>query len=222
MEDNTENNSWERTCAHFKDGYKNAQDAIRFVDTKTGVITGLIMLTTAAPFGVLKWSASLDEKYHASLVYFEQNHNSVYELILGGCILGITVGICGVMFGVEGLAPRSPKKYYQGIIGTFVRWMDIIRRRHKKKNDRPPVSVLFPFYKEKDEIAAAKHFHRAAKGLSEDDIIQEYAQQVGQVGRILCLKIESNRHSVLCFKLQLWIYLITSVLAYLAVTFHSL
>lgn len=222
MTEEDDSNSWNRTYAHFKDGYKNAHEAIRFVDTKTGVITGLLILTTAAPFTILKWSASLEDKYQASLQNFQSNHPFPYAIILVGCILGIICGICGVIFGVEGLSPRSPKKYYQGIFGVISRWNDIVHGRHKKKNDKPPITVLFPFYKEKDEAAATKHFHQAAKGLTEKEIIHEYGVQIAQVGRILCLKIECNQHSAICFKLQLWIYLITAVLTYLAITFYSL
>jgi hypothetical protein len=214
--------TWERTYNHFKDGYKNSQDAIRFVDTKTGVITGLTVVTTAIPFGVLKWAAGLDSKYPANLQTFQMDHEQVYRLILAGAILGIVSGVCGIAFGIEGIAPRSPKKYYQGIRGIMRRWYDKLRGLHKGKNDKPPTTVLFPFYKEKDEVSAKTYFHNAAKGMSEKAVIREYENQIGQIGRILCLKIECNQRSAFCFRLQLWVYLITAFMAFCAITFFGL
>lgn len=222
MADNLDSDSWTRTSAHFKDGYKNAGEAIRFVDTKTSVLTGLLMLTTAAPFTALKWSASLDAKYPSNLQNFQSSHPYAYAIILAGSVLGIIFGICGVIFGVEGLSPRSPKKHYHGVFGAIKRMSDILSRKHSKKKDKPPISVLFPFYKERDSILATKYFNRAAKGLSEKEILQEYEGQIAQVGRILCLKIECLQRAALCFKMQLWNYLATAVLAYLAITFYGL
>jgi hypothetical protein len=222
MPEENSQNAWERTYSHFKEGYKNAQDAIRFVDTKSGVLTGLLMITTAVPFEVLKWSAGLEAGYPANLQIFQCNHHFTFLIILWGSIWGIALGVCGVAFSVEGLAPRSPKKHYQGVGGSIKRWADILGGKHKKKNDKPPITVLFPFHNEKAEAVAEKFFHAAASGMTEKQILREYAAQLKQVGRILCLKIECNQRAALCFRWQLWSYLVTAVLAFIAVTFFSL
>src|ERR1017187_10623174 len=57
----------EQTLLHAKDGYENSQEVIKFVDTKTAVITGLNTLIGGSLVALLKWSIESEEDSHATL-----------------------------------------------------------------------------------------------------------------------------------------------------------
>src|SRR4051794_8119336 len=58
----------EQTLQHAKDGYKNSQEVIRFVDTKTAVITGLSTLIAGSLVAILKWSIESDAEANLQLL----------------------------------------------------------------------------------------------------------------------------------------------------------
>src|SRR5689334_6538588 len=77
----------DQALLHAKDGYKNSQEVIKFVDTKTAVITGLNTLIVGSLVSLLKWSIESEKGSHATLPELAFVHPCIagwfYTLVIG-------------------------------------------------------------------------------------------------------------------------------------------
>lgn len=174
-----------RTHEHFKDGYKNAQETIRFLDTKTSILTGLLTLTVALPVYVFKWMAEMDTARVLSLHQLKVWHPILLAIGALGLIVGMIVGLWGVRHGIKSIRPRGPKSVSKD------------------------TTVLFPHYAEAEGALVEKYFDKCAKGMQWSEIIEEYRDQQLEVGRILNRKIFHNERSAHWFWRQIEIYVAT-------------
>ncbi len=204
----------DETFDHIKTGYRNAQDTIKFIDTKTGVMTGLLTAATGTPLFFFKWVICLEDKHPASYKSFSASHPISTNIVLFGLLTGMVLGVLGVLCAVDGLMARNPRKLYQGLLGWVRKMWDKVQGRYKKTHDKPPVTVLFPIFKPEEEEYALKYFRDASKRLTREEILAEYRVQVAQVGRILNRKIACNQRSVIFFSLQFLAYALTGLVAF--------
>src|ERR1044071_91450 len=70
----TPNKFLEDTLLHAKEGYRNTQDVIKFVDTKTAVVTGLSTLAAGALVTVVKWVIEADGESRANMTQIAESH----------------------------------------------------------------------------------------------------------------------------------------------------
>lgn len=206
---------FQATREHAKDGYANAQSVVKFIDTKTGVMTGLLTVVTAAPLAWLQWFWGLDPNKAAGLHTICNTHAASSEILFNGVIIGMVCGVVGIVCSVHGLMARDPKRRYQGFLGTIKRIWHLIRGKYEAKHDKPIMTVLFPLYAPDHKDAAIKRFDLVKKGFSQRQVLEEYHVQFEQIGRILHKKIRCNQLAVSCFECQVIIYAAAGLLAYI-------
>lgn len=168
------NEKFERTLEHLKAGYSNAQEIIRFVDTKTSFLTGAATLTTGFILEAARQYAEMSGN-------IKQNF-AIHPYL--SCVL-ISVGQYALFFG--GLC-----------IWCCV--LSLIARPPVRKSKRGS-AVLFPFYQgsqpEQDYITSA------SQGLTRKQILKEYEAQIWNVGLILQKKVVRHRWASIMLLLQL-------------------
>lgn len=193
------------TLEHATRGHANAQDVIKFVDTKTGILTGLVAVTTAAPLAILQWSAALDPKLPASLSAFRVDHLMCFNLLCYGLGVGMLLGGCSAVSAMHGLMARNPRRRYQGLLEFFQKiWLWV--RRKPRSRSSSVVTVIFPIYRRKNQAAAKVYFDKAMEGMSANDVLREHKLQLFELGRIVNRKIFCNRMAVSFFELQVFTY----------------
>ena len=208
---------WDTTLAHAKSGYSNAQEVIRFVDTKTGVMTGLVSITTAAPVAFFQWSAGIDEKLAANILNVFKDHRIAAEVLFYGFLIGMALGAGSILCSVHGLMARNTrrKESHQGLLGFAKRFIAWIKGNKPGDVAQIHFAYLFPLYLARQEDQARTFFSRLDQGLTKKEIAQEHGQQLFQVGRILNTKISQNQKAVAFFKLQVICYAVAILAAVL-------
>lgn len=179
------------TLDHTKAGYQNAQDVIKFVDTKTAFVTGLSTVLGGFLLIVLKWSVELDGTSRPNLEQITSAHPCVavwFYFFLMTSLSSAVVCLCAAVWSV--IARARPKN----LENTF--------------------TILFPFYKRRDAANACKVFEQKLKGMSNTEIIKEYEDQLRIVGMILGQKLKHIRIS--CIALVIQIVCLTFALVLLA------
>lgn len=193
------------TLQHAINGHANAQDVIKFVDTKTGILTGLVAVTSAAPLALLQWSAALDPNLPASLSSFSRAHALVYDVLSYGLSIAMLLGGCSAVTAIHGLMARNPRRPYQGLVEYIQKaWLWV--RRKPRARSSSTVTVIFPIYRPRDRTTAQAYFAKAMKGMSMSDVLREHQLQLGELGRILNRKIFCNRLAVSFLELQVFAY----------------
>jgi hypothetical protein len=170
----------EETLAHAKAGYQNAQEVIKFVDTKTAVVTGLSTLTAGLLLAVLKWSIEADGVSRPNLNQLTAGHSCV----------AVSFYIFVVLSFLGALACLSAAV-----------WSVIARAR--PRNLENAFTILFPIYRRRDAVAACKAFEQKLKGMSRSEIINEYEDQLRIVGMILGQKLYHIRISCIALLAQI-------------------
>lgn len=195
------------TLEHAGKGYANAQAVIKFVDTKTGVITGLATLTTAAPFALLQWSAGLERSLPASLTNFQSHHPICLTFICYGLLGGMALGVLSIVMAMHGLMARNPRRPYQGLLELIQKaWLWL--RRKPRSRPSSAITVVFPIYRRRDTENARRYFKKITAGMTAEEILHEHELQLFEVGRILNQKITWNRRAVSALELQIFVYFV--------------
>lgn len=147
---------------HCHRGLTNAQETIRFIDTKNGVIIGI----GAALIG---WTATKVIPLIGSLQF-----NKYFSWFLGGLVLAVLV-LMGmiILFSILSLLARAPKPCGKHL-------------------------MLFPFVKSEDFDAAHTHYKRQVKNHDITVVLDEYANQLTNLGVICGRKICWHRRAVKC------------------------
>jgi hypothetical protein len=169
-----------RTLDHAKVGYQNAQDVIKFVDTKTAVVTGLSTVLGGFLLVVLKWSVELDGVSRPNLKQLTAASPCIaiwfYLLVLislGSAIACLTAAV----------------------------WSVIARARPNHLENK--FTILFPLYRERDATAACRAFEQKLKGMTVGEIINEYEDQLRIIGMILGKKLKHIRVSCVFLVIQI-------------------
>jgi hypothetical protein len=193
------------TLEHAGRGYANAQDVIKFVDTKTGVITGLATLTTAAPIALFRWSAGLEGSLPANLTNFQLHHPICFIFICYGFLGGMALGALSIVMAMHGLMARNPRRPYQGLLELIQKaWLWL--RRKPRSRPSSAIAVIFPIYRRHDTENARRYFKKVTVGMTMEEILHEHEFQLFEVGRILNQKITWNRRAVSALQLQIFAY----------------
>lgn len=169
----------ETTLEHAKAAYANAQETIRFIDTKAGALTGLLTLAVGLPIWVIQWLG--EQKTEESSLYLGLAKCEPYILVIG-----FLAWSCGIMAGVVSL------------------WLvlDCIAARPPSRKRKP--TILFPMVA--DRHSAYVIARRLTVGLSTADTIGEYRTQCLRVGAILAKKVIKFKRAMRWFKAQIASY----------------
>jgi len=170
----------QETLEHAKNGYRNAQEVIKSIDAKTGVITGLSTLSAGFLIALVKWSIESPTTSQRSFDFLIQNHPQFTFAIYAGIVASL---VCALT-----------------CLGTAV-WSVVARDRPKNLKNR--FTVLFPIYDHEAETDAQQFFERRLNGMTRNEILKEYEDQLRIVGAILCRKIKYNRRACWSLSVQL-------------------
>jgi hypothetical protein len=164
-----------RAIEQAKIGYKNAQELIRFIDTKSSFLTGGSVVCLGFAFQLLKYFRELPTQQQVQLTKFFHDCPvcSVCMQTLG--VLSLLCGVLCVWSCVFSLVGRNP-----------------IHIRH---------SLLFPFF----TGTAADHAYcqKVAVGMTEAEVAEEYKNQIFNIGIILQRKIKHHRWAAWMFLVQI-------------------
>jgi len=166
----------DQALLHAKDGYKNSQEVIKFVDTKTAVITGLNTLIVGSLVSLLKWSIESEKGSHATLPELAFVHPCIaawFYALVTCCFVAALICLAAAIWSV--LARSRPRRLENNF------------------------TILFPLYREREETAACQAFEEKLKGMTKKQILVEYEDQLRIVGMILGKKLKHIR--VACFAL---------------------
>ena len=167
---------------HAKAAYANAQEIIRFVDNKTSILTGLIVVTTAFPISVLHWCLQNDNGVIKKVLAL---HPCLIWWAWGGLALAIAAGGVALLFTMASLVPRNPANGF---------------------------TVLFPLHKDSQKVEFENLLLTLKGGYSQDDRIAEYAKQIQDVGLILYRKTHRQRCAVRAFQTEMGILFVVAAI----------
>src|SRR5712664_3925634 len=113
----------DQTLEHARNGYRNAQDVIKLIDTKTGVVTGLSTLSAGFLIALLKWSIESPTLSPRNFDQLTQSHPMFASAIYASIVASL---LCSL-----------------ACFGSAV-WSVVARGRPKEL--KHPFTVLFPQY----------------------------------------------------------------------------
>jgi hypothetical protein len=172
----------ELAVKHAEAGYRNAQDIIKFLDTKSGVIAGFAFVGIGLILQVLKeFIEARDSVKTSTMIFFENLPHSTLLIIVFITTFSLLCGIASIYYVVRCITARPPS--------------DISELKH---------TFLFPFFDEKCDLESAmEHYKKINDGFTLVEVAQEYEAQLLQVGSIICKKVKYNRLAANCFLGQL-------------------
>jgi hypothetical protein len=218
MSNDREGQSLEDNLLHARAAYANAQDVIKFVDTKTTVLTGIVTITTGIPLVILRYL--LLEKAGQTVALFDWYYRTArlgrYALIASVVLLasGFACGLASLLASTNGLMARTPRKardkqrsLAQELGSLLLRTVTFgLAGKREAKTGR--LTCLFPLFGASQAEKALANFQKLAAGkYTRAEILEEYAAQLESVGSILNTKILRNRKAVEWFERQIFIYL---------------
>lgn len=172
----------EREIKHAETGYKNAQDIIKFMDTKSGVIAGFAFVGIGFVLQVAKEFLSIPTEMRSLVIDQFKSHPVWAYVIFAIALVSLAAGVACVWCVVRCVTARPP---------------------HITSNLKH--TFLFPFYgtKSRDLDCAMAYYAKVKIGLTAAEIAAEYEIQLLNVGAILCKKITWHRRAANAFLLQL-------------------
>jgi len=192
-----DNDTVEQTLAHAKAGYKNAQEVIKFVDTKAAVITGLSTVTAGFLLATLKWSIESHGVSRPRLYQVTATHTCAAVFFYVFVVLSLLSLLVCLAAAVWSVIARS-----------------------RPRNLENAFTILFPIYRRRDATQACRTFERKLKGMSKSDILTEYEDQLRIVGMILGKKLKHIRISCIAILVQMTsLSIALGLLTYMYVTY---
>jgi hypothetical protein len=183
------------TLEHAKRGYATAQETIKFLDTKTNIVTGLSSLFSAFLLAWGKWSIESQTLSPINLIQVAKS-SKAHAWFLGALFLiNLSATFLCMLCAI---------------------WTVIARSRPHNLNEK--FLVLFPQYTSSQEVEACREFERKLKGMSTRECLREYEDQLRIVGMILGKKLSAHRRASIALIVQF----ATIVLAAFALAFASL
>jgi hypothetical protein len=217
MNNNREQDTLEDNLIHARASYANAQDVIKFVDTKTTVLTGIVTITTGIPLVILRYV--LLEKAAQSLAvtqwYSRAPTLGRYAFIAAVILLaiGFVFGLLSLLASTNGLMARTPRKARDKQRSLSRELGNLLLRTvtfglfGKRETKSGRLTCLFPLFASNQAEKALANFQRLGKGdYTRAEILEEYAAQLESVGSILNTKILRNRKAIEWFERQIFVY----------------
>lgn len=206
---------------HAKAGYANAQEIVKFVDSKTGILTGIVTATTAIPFALLNLLISSDSDNQ--FVQWFHNCGTVPKVIIMGSLgIAIWVGCLSLLNSTSGLMSRKPTNGHKDerLLWELVKFVIVKTRRlfaDKDRRESPrqsKLTSLFPLFPQTREAEATENFRALESGqYSRELVLEEYGSQLKSMGIILNTKIERNQDAVRWFEIQVLFYAVCAIAA---------
>ena len=176
--------NFENTFEHLKAGYANAQEIIKFIDTKTSFLTGASALVIGFVMEALKqYIVQVPPNIKHD---FDSHPYLVCVLMVLGELSLLAGGIC-IWCSVLSLIARPPTKKL-------------------KRN----CTILFPFYSGKP--SERDYCAKVSQGLTDKEILKEYEAQIWNVGLILQKKLFRHRWAGKMFLIQLIILTVGGIM----------
>lgn len=175
---------------HAESGYKNAQDVIKFIDTKAGVIAGFAFVGLGVVLQGIKEFLGFSKDVQNVIVdaFLRHPHCALAIFITSG--LSSLCGVC--------------------CVGLVVRCVTARPRRIASKAKH---TILFPHWNEDAEYGYAReHFEKLESGLTHKEIAIEYGDQLLNVGAILHKKIRYQRYAAHSFLVQFALLALTGMI----------
>jgi hypothetical protein len=172
--------SLEFEIKHAETGYKNAQDIIKFMDTKSGVIAGFAFVGIGFVLQVTKEFLSSPTDLRSAVVDQFKSAWAWEYTIFALTVLSLIMGISCVYCVVQCITARPP---------------------HIPSNLKH--TILFPHCGTSDANYAREYYAKLKSGLTAAEVAAEYEHQLLNVGSILCQKITWHRRAANAFLLQL-------------------
>lgn len=178
---------------HAVASYSNAQELVRFLDTKAAAIIGYSTLLAAIPFGLFHWAFS-----GADSGPREEITRWMLTMPIGQSVLGsllVCSLLCAAPVILHALAASSARA-----------------QTHYTNQ-----TVLFPAHDDNDKVNFEAAIKKLTAGLSKSVRLSEYAAQITEVGRILRQKMLCIGKALFWLKLQLSMLVVFVVLALLQI-----
>lgn len=183
----------EKLMEHLRASHANVQDVIKFIDTKTGALTGLVTLISTFPFLIFRYFTGEDFDITKWKNPFPDHPN--FPLIgLSLLALSFVGGLSSICCSLMSLTARPPSRWTKS------------KTRHKDQ-----FCILFPFYTPKQAVHAQEYFSKIISGFTQKELLAEYVHQMEQLGRIVELKVRWHRRAAMCFYIQLVLPLIVII-----------
>lgn len=208
--------SFTRNLEHAKASYANAQEAIRFVDSKTAILTGIVVLSTGIPFAVGQFICSDDSIPQSIFTWLSQyhvDHPILFRVKIGGALAASLCGVLSLLASTNGLMSRLPRRGSRKEFNILLPPMIFLLCRIPFirgffNPPKPRVTCLFPLHNPASLDQARIVFEKIGRGgYSRNDVLEEYQIQLESVGAILETKIRRNREAVGWFEVQIVFYL---------------
>lgn len=170
---------------HLRTSHANAQDVIKFIDTKTGVVTGLVSLALAFPF--LLGQYFVGESFDSSrwqLLY--ESHPTLSISVFTAFSWSLTCGVVSIYCSLVSLMARPPSLWDKPI-----------------EIEKARFCILFPFHAAAHANHARAYYSKITGGLTNKELLGEYEYQLEQLGSIVERKIYWHRRAATLFVLQL-------------------
>ncbi|MFZ2655591.1 MAG: hypothetical protein WAX69_11735 [Victivallales bacterium] len=181
----------EQIIEHLKTGYQNAQEIIRFIDNKTEILLGIVLVVTG---GIIAYTINMFEMEKA-----------IYKEIF--CLL--QTNYCTFILFILILL--------SGIISIIFLMLCLRARRSTRPSKRfgPPYFILFPCVRQKDSNKAISYYDTTLESMTASDIIKEYKFQLVIVGIILDRKIFFLDWAIKLFILQIALACLASTILFI-------
>jgi hypothetical protein len=184
-------NNHELFQEHAAVGYANAQETIRFLDTKAGALIGLVTLVTGLPLVITQWILDKDDTSPFCLSSLQGNHpiltNSLAVILFAGLAAGVTSLWCALEVTIARPASHKRKPCKHACSKHY---------SHKRR-----ANVLFPAGGSYNDRAYI--LRKASAGLTAIEINREFGTQLLRVGNITGKKVRYLRNAVKAFQVQL-------------------
>jgi hypothetical protein len=221
---NTAGGSVADSLEYARAGHSNAQEVIRFVDSKTSVITGIVTATTAIPLAIYHFLFSGDSNEGATIAAWVAEGGAPESLVIVAGLflfLGFCFGVLSLLAATSGLMARRPRETLfkddslaKELALGLLRTVTFGKKGGFSSGPLQEVTCLFPLFKPAQREEAMEKFRKlGAAEYDSAEVLREYALQLESLGSILETKISRNRKAIRFFESQLGVYAVAVVLS---------
>lgn len=175
------------TIEHARFGNTNAQETIRFIDTKIGVALAFLGAICGGAYNI--WSTSIKSLAFNGIT---MDWMSVFITLSVLCFIGFIVCLVrAVHFCCKGLSPRPPNT----------------------EGNKVKHSILFPYIPNNDfskEYRAG--VNKLTTGMSDEEILSEFEDQSVVLGQIIAAKLMATKVAIANLKWLVYFLLAMSCL----------